>query len=361
MYKKGLLIIMSFVAFFSHAEVNVFPRSTFDNLSYGLYWFGANNQYEKANSATANGGLYYDRNKPTLILIHGWQSGRVSQQDRFVYFESGGGWPSVDFANSWIAAGYNVGIMYWDQFADESEVRDAEAKIWSATANRDMRWRNSRGQYQSGPNQNVTELLLADYRTAMAGYRGDDIRLAGHSLGNQVALRLADELLSLNNRGQVADNLVPKRVSLLDTFYSNYPKRYLGWRWVGAVARDIVGRLKGAGVAIDSYRTSLVTSSPFVGDENRGLQNQVAFVEQSTGFFNQFQQNEKHGAAIWLYLWSIDYPAPGVTNDGWNGVSAATPHDEVRDWMNRNRRLSQNAGGNTKDPSDNLYRTRSRL
>lgn len=361
MFKRLWVLATLLYASTLAAEPNVFPQSSFDNLDYGLYWFGANNQYQKASSQTQNGGLYYNPTKPTLILIHGWQQGRVSQQDRFVYLENGGGWPGIDFANSWIAAGYNVGIMYWDQFADESEVTDAEAKIWSTNGRRGMRWINSRGQYQSGPNQNVTDLLLQSYVTGMAGYTGNDIRLAGHSLGNQVALRLSDEILTLSNRGDVAANLVPKRVSLLDSFYSNWPKRYLGWRWVGAMARDIVTRLDNAGVAIDSYRTSLVTSSPFVGDENRALQNQTAFAELSTGFFNQFQQGEKHGAAIWLYLWSIDFPSPAVTNAPLDGFSAATPHAQIRDWMNRNNRLVQTNGGNSKTPSDNLFETRSRL
>jgi hypothetical protein len=41
-----------------------------------------------------------------------------------------------------VQAGYNVGIMYWNQFADEDEVKDAEAKIWTATGTRAMRWKN---------------------------------------------------------------------------------------------------------------------------------------------------------------------------------------------------------------------------
>ncbi|MEI8633589.1 hypothetical protein P4S72_18925 [Vibrio sp. PP-XX7] len=239
---KRLIVILGSLLFTlsAFARTGVFPQESFDQLSYGLYWFGANNQYQKASQATQYGGQYYDPSKPTLILIHGWQLGNMSSQDRFVYWENDGGSPDIDFANIWIAQGYNVGMIYWDQFADELDVRDAEAKIWTATSKHNMRWKDSDGDYHDGPSQNVTELLPTNYLTAMKEYTGHDLRLAGHSLGNQVALRLADELATLADKGQIPEQIVPQRVSLLDSFYSNYSKDYLGYRWVGEVARDIV-------------------------------------------------------------------------------------------------------------------------
>ncbi|MDW6002238.1 alpha/beta hydrolase family protein [Vibrio mangrovi] len=362
MIKKYFIYLASVCLSFSAiAKTGVFPKQDFDQLSYGLYWFGAGDQYQKAGPNTRNGGTYYDPSKPTLILIHGWQSNHIANQDRTVYWETNNGAPNIDFANIWQSQGYNVAMLYWDQFADEFEVKDAEAKIWSANGPRKMRWRDSQGNYHNGPNQNVTELLLQQYLTAMQGYRGNDIRFAGHSLGNQVALRLADRLASLADTGQIAENIVPKRVSLLDAFYSNYSKDYLDGRWVGEAAREAVSRLKPRGVAIDSYRTSSLTSTPFVGDENRALHNSVAFVELLTQFFNQSQQSEKHGAAIWLYLWSIIYPTPVVTDSSMPGISAASTHAEVRRWMATTDHLIQVAGGSSKDPQDNLFETDSAL
>ncbi|MGO1298324.1 MAG: hypothetical protein ACTMIA_13605 [Vibrio sp.] len=337
------------------ARTDVFPASTFDQLNFGLYWFGANNQYEKASSATSHGSQFYDPQKPTLIFIHGWQNGHVARHDRIVYFNNDNGWPSQDFANIWRSEGYNVGILYWDQFADEKELKDAEAKVWTATGHRDMRWLDGHGTYHSGPKQNVVDLLLNNYDMAMQYYTGPEIRLAGHSLGNQVALRLADKLTIQSQNGQISPLAVPKRVSLLDPFYSNYPKSYLDGAWVGEKARAIVQRLKSAGTVIDSYRSSIVTSSIFVGDENKALSNAVAFTEISSQFFNQFQISEKHSSAVWLYLWSILYPAPVVTNSALPGLSASSTYDEVRQWMQTSNHLIQSAGGYTKNPQDNLY------
>ena len=359
MIKRIVLLMMSFALCFSvQARTDVFPQSDFDELSDGLYWFGANNQYEKASSDTKDGSTYYDPSKPTLIFIHGWQKDHIVDLERQTFYEDdSNGWPDMDFANLWISEGYNIGILYWDQFADESEVKNAEAKIWSTEGNKGMRWLDSDGNYHDGPDQTVTELLLAAYEEAMSGYQGSDIRLAGHSLGNQLALRLTDELVTLAANGTINNNEVPQRVSLLDPFYSNYAKSYLDGAWVGEKAREIVARLKAADIAIDSYRTSIVTSSIFVGDENKELQNSVAFAEEKTSFFNQTQQSQKHSAAIWLYLWSIAYSTPTVSDNTLAGLSAATTNDEVKQWMATTDHLVQYAGGNTKDPQDNLFET----
>lgn len=353
----SLLILLSF-----SAQADIFPRSVFDHLDYGLYWAGPDNQFEKAGNNTANGSRFYSRNKPTLIYIHGWQNGSTRRQEREDFYNGRHGRPNIDFARMWRNKGYNVGIMYWNQFADEGEVKDAEAKIWSSSARRGMRWRDSRGNYHnSGLNRNVSEILLASYKTAMAGYQGNDLRIAGHSLGNQLAIKLTHDLKQQASQGLVRSALIPQRISLLDAHYTNGGKDYLNNRWVGEVARDMVRDLKADGTAIDSYRTSSTTSTIFVGDQNKKLHNEVAFAEMATHFFWFWQQGEKHGAAIWLYLWSIDYPTPRTSNSSYAGISASTPNWVIREWMYSDHRVVQTHGRRTKDPRDNRFKTRGRL
>jgi hypothetical protein len=48
-------------------------------------------------------------------------------------------------------------------------VKDAEAKIWTATGPRAMRWRNSSGAYGNGPRQSVGDLLFNSYQDNLAG------------------------------------------------------------------------------------------------------------------------------------------------------------------------------------------------
>ncbi len=138
------------------AYPGVFPQSTFQNLDYGLYWFGSDDNYQKAGSGTS----YYNKSAPTIIYIHGWQNGSSQAKNRETFNRSDSGGPDMDLAYAWRRAGYNVGILYWNQFADESEVKDAEAKIWSKSGPRQMRWRDHNGNYSSGPSKDAGQLMF---------------------------------------------------------------------------------------------------------------------------------------------------------------------------------------------------------
>ena len=150
------LLILGFIGVNANATTGVFPNSVFDNLDYGLYWFGTGDNYEKAIPGQSN--AYYNRYAPTIIYVHGWQNGSTPNRSRETWDASDTGGPDLDLADAWRQDGYNVGILYWNQFADESEVKDAEAKIWTATGPRSMRWRKSNGSYSSGPSKNALHL-----------------------------------------------------------------------------------------------------------------------------------------------------------------------------------------------------------
>jgi hypothetical protein len=128
---KALLVSTLFgtasVASVANAAVGTFPSSTFSSLDYGLYWFGDADNYQKAIPNQSN--AYYSASKPTIIYIHGWQKGSSKALNRESFNRKDAGGPDLDLAYAWRQAGYNVGIMYWNQFADEDEVKDAEAKF----------------------------------------------------------------------------------------------------------------------------------------------------------------------------------------------------------------------------------------
>ena len=344
------------------ANAGPFPRSTFDNLDYCLYWFGADSQYEKSGINTVNGSRFYDPAKPTLIYIHGWAKDSSAQLLREDFNNTRNGRPDQDFAAMWRNHGYNIGILYWNQFSDEAEVKDAEAKIWSATGRKGMRWRDSsRTYHQSNLRVNVSEMLYTNLRAGLAEFHGPELRLAGHSLGNQVAINISHLALQDSYSGLISHNLVPDRLTLLDPFYSKYAKDYLNGRWNSGVAKDMVVNLKNAGVAIDAYRSSATNNTPFAGDSANALLNQVAFVEVGSKFFYWWDFGPKHISATWLYLWSMDFPVPPISNADFVGVSAKTSNTVVRDWMYSNRRIYQSHGRYSKTPSDNRYTTKGRL
>lgn len=339
-----------------------FDDSVFSTLDYGLYWAGADNEFEKASVDTQDGSNYYDPDKPTIIYIHGWQSDSVETLYRETFYNTHNDSPYIDFASMWERNGYNIGIMYWNQFADESEVKDAEAKIWSTAGSSNMRWLDSQGDYHYGDvDKPIAELFFDNYVTAMTGYNGGDIRIAGHSLGSQIAMRLTRLIQESAEAGEVSENLVPDRLTLLDAFFSNGAKSYLDDQWTGESARDLADEMIAYGTAIDSYRTSVASSSIFVGDENTELHNKLAFSEGDTSYFSVSEQSEKHSAAVWLYLWSIDYSEPVVEDSVLVGVSASADNDLVRSWMDADVHIDQKEGGSTKDPVDDTYLTTNRL
>ena len=213
-----------------------FPDSTYTNLDYGLYWFGYS-QAQKAQPGQSN--PYYSNNKPTVIYIHGWQNGSVQNKSRETLDRRGSGGPNQDLAHHWLDRGWNVGVLYWNQFADESEVKDAEAKIHVANGPRSMRWKSLNNGYQSGPGQSVTDLLYAAIHDNMQNFSNSHFRLAGHSLGNQLALSIGVRLKDAVNQGSLNANLRPDRIALLDPFYSNGSKSYLNGQWTGEKSQRI--------------------------------------------------------------------------------------------------------------------------
>lgn len=359
-FRRSLyLLLLALSSQISQATTGVFPNSVFDNLDYGLYWFGTDDNYEKAVPGHSN--AYYNKYAPTVIYVHGWQNGATPKRSRETWNASDNGGPNLDLAHAWRQDGYNVGILYWNQFADEGEVKDAEAKIWTTNGPRSMRWRKSNGSYSSGPSKNAGQLMFEALRDNMSDYQGSRLVIAGHSLGNQMALVISKKLKDGISAGNTNSKLKPKRIALLDPFYSKGQKSYLNNKWVGEQCRSYVDSLKGWGVIIEAYRSSAASSTVFVGDENKGLLNKTAFVELKPWYFWSWQQTEKHIAARWHYFWSYDFAPTDLSGTSSDGLSASTSDNRVKTLMNGNQRLIQDRGQYSKSPSDDRQKTGSRL
>jgi len=352
LFSTSLVAAGALAASFGAQAQITFPNSVYQNLDYGLYWFDYNDA-EKAVPGRVNPN--YDPNKNTVIYIHGWQNGSVDNYRRETLNRSNSGGPNEDLSQYWLDRGYNVGILYWNQFADESEVKDAEAKIHSTAGPRGMRWKSATSGYQSGPSQNVTQLLTQSILDNMSGFNGSEFRLAGHSLGNQLALSVAYSL-----RDNPDHDLRVDRIALLDTFYSNYGKSYLGGKWTGEVAREYAFELKARGVAIESYRSSPVTSTLFIGDSNTSLMREVAFSELKPNNFQFWQVAEKHGAAVTWYFWSKAFGTPDVLSESRDAPSASSSHSQIRTLMDVNWSSNQNSGTGTPSPADDDFKKVSR-
>ncbi|MDA9556897.1 hypothetical protein N9R79_05275 [Vibrio sp.] len=347
---KTLLLTLLATPFISQAAT--FPNSTFENLDYGLYWFGKDNAYCKAESVCTE----YNKNNPTIIYFHGWQNGSSENQRRESFFSSNSGAPNIDLAASWVDDGYNIGIFYWNQFADEEEVKDAEAKIWTHQGPQNMRWKSSNGSYsQLSGSSSITDLAIQSINSGMNEWEGNKLIFAGHSLGNQLAVTVGHHF------SENEDHITPDRIALLDPFYSNYGKDYLDGKWVGEVIREYADDIINDGIVIEGYRSSPATSTIFIGDANKALMNKIAFTELKPWFFNALQVTEKHVMARWHYFYSYQFSAPEIKNSSSLGLSASTSDTRVKELMDSSNRLIHDTGHNTKTPEDDVFSLGSRL
>jgi len=372
--------------------------SVTDSLDYGFYWFTVNDQRTDAvnsgGSAISVSTTYYDPTKPTVFYFHGWQKGTSAQnysRETFTYIDPTTK-ASVDTIAKWKADGWNVAIFYWNQFADEEQVKDAEAKIWSVSGPQGMRYRLSDGTFKTtlSPTKSVSDLAYSEYLTIMANYKGTEIRFAGHSLGSQLATNLAKKVSDYVATDSTKAFLMPKRLELLDPFWSKDGKSYLGDKygstyttcngtadgkldWNAEVVRCYVyNMIAKNGLAVTWYKTSAIFDL-WVGDQNTPMESIVAFQNPASYWLNSTDQTNKHVWARHLYFWSKTVlntdtmPKECTINasgtripTGKISIYANTPLTRVKEMMGNTYYWDQVEGRNTPNPNDDWYERKTR-
>jgi hypothetical protein len=348
-------------------------------LSYGLYWFGLDNANQKVVAGEEN--PYFDPAKPTLIFVHGWQPFLSNELPNFAFNGN-------DTAAGWIDDGWNVGIFVWNQFSDEISgitqawtsddfppegVRDAEAKIWSPNGPRAMRWRDHDNllipSIDNGYNEapagtpSAGNLFYQAYTSALTEqtYTGGIIRLAGHSLGNQMAVRLTKLVHDGIAAGDIPETLRPTRVALLDPYWSPKPRTDLtdsdvAGRKTGVVVREYIETLTPTGIRFEWYQSSEWTTPP-EGDPNDELKPMTLFTEMDPVF--ETDQKDKHLAAQHLYFWSYSFAGPAACT-GENCLDMTKllgkmSDDQLAAVLRSDYRWQQDGGQDTATPEDDTY------
>jgi pimeloyl-ACP methyl ester carboxylesterase len=320
-----------------------------DTLDYGIYWFGKGDVAAKASKDTKN--PFFDPTKPTLLFAHGWQAAShvLKRRGSFNYSKTD---PfsgiDKDAADAWIAAGWNVGIFYWNQFSDETVVWVAEEKIWT---NLPVGWRPCSGEpsFAGVPNGNITDMLYNSFIDAMGDYKGKNIRLAGHSLGNQLVTRLAERLTNEVASGKLSANFKPKRVALLDPFWM---KTLKGMDQRAPICREIIARLKKEGIIFERYTTTTLAED---ADPNLELTQLIGETEIFPDYYGSLNSPSRHAAAPFLYFLSFANPPPCGTPCKDVGPSASTTDERMLELMNGAVRWTQVGGRDTADTGDNTF------
>lgn len=377
----------------------------------GLYFHNEKNERKLAydlekDEVKSLSADYYDPSQPTLIFIHGWQNG--SMKDGFT--------PSFDNPDDILGdinyakilkdpnstvygtdytqiptrskkkptddsisygtdiytyrnhtnksrQSWNIAVFDWVEYADESEVKDAEAKMW-ATQNgfKDMRKRKSDGSYSNSSELKSLGIGVGEAcarsidKFMKSNFSGADFRIAGHSLGGQMSTLVGKYLLDWNS-------VVPTRIELLDPFWSQWSKDYLNGDWTGERSRWYAQELYARKyVALTHYRSSLATSTPFVGDANDELNDTAILVNLASWW--TADQTKKH---TYVEDWYWSTFANGQTveckvnwwgrrlSTGYHGPSGAAPTGRILEMMRQNYRWTQVEGRREKNSSSHWF------
>lgn len=336
-------------------------------LSYGLYWFGLSGSHQKFVPGEAN--PYFDPAQPTVIFVHGWQP-FISHTLPDFDFEG------TDTAAGWINAGWNVGIFVWNQFSDETTgvtgswfgdgpppqgVLDAEAKIWTASGPQGMRWRDWDDWvdgYSPAPagTPSAGELFYQTYVEALPETYTQTIRIAGHSLGNQMAVRLTKLVDDAIGRGDIPESLRPARVALLDPYWSPDSWDYLSGDTTGDRVRAYIDDLLSSDTLFEWYWSSTWTTPP-QGDDNDALKRMIFYAEMDPAYATA--DLDKHMAPRHLYFWSHAFPGPdpctGEACLGMTRVLSRMSNDQLASVMSARYYWIQDGGQSTSTPGDDTY------
>ncbi len=352
----------------SGAEMESTYTWTFNTieLDYGLYWFGEDNKCEKYVSGRPN--PYYDPSKPTIIYAHGWQMGSVERdygRDNFIWYHDGNIIVD-DISQDWRNEGWNTGLFLWNQFADEppeiAEPEKAEAKIWSVdNGYASMRYRvyypdTDTYDYSTmySPTKPVSELFHDIYIDALSTNTSENIRIAGHSLGNQVVTVFMKRLKDSYDAGLVSKNVMPNRLVLLDPYWSGGSKDYLdnlndgytsvegdvGERCTWYVEElinyydDPTNNLKDLTFVVTHYRTSNLSGymfGTFGGDKNEAMQDFTCYTRIHFDYLGGItNEADKHIFATRYYFSTLTLPPPPIANiGGGTGASASATNSDL--------------------------------
>ena len=323
---------------------------TTSTINYGLYWFGTNGEAQKYMPNKTN--IFYSDSKPSVIYSHGWQSGS-SKNDYWIEqpYITSDKYSSFNTSTNWVAKGYNIGAFVWTQLADEDEVGDAEAKIWVAQNGlKNMRYRLSDNTYKDlGGTSSVGDLFYSIYSTALKN-NVNDVTLVGHSLGNQVVTKLTENIMTNYESGKISKSLVPKRIALLDPFWSKNAKSYLSNKWTGAKSREVIAKaISTYGVAVEQYKSTAI-GGLLVGDENVDMRKMTAFYRIWPDFIPATEAATQHSYA---YVWYFD--SIGYSISTTNGVTgAASSINSLKNIMNYGKSsfyYYYNTGSGNKTPT----------
>lgn len=295
----------------------------YHKLHYGLTWFHGNNPDVQAycqQFVPGHPNLFFQKfRQNSLIMIHGWSPATVDRHWRINFNANDFHGPDVkNTAAAWLSgtksASWNIGVFYWNQFADEMPASDTVADMVQAVSNAEqkiwrrglkpygvgLRWRDDQGVYHpSFIHQNMAQLFYKNYVAAFRGYQGH-VRIVGESLGAQLTIAGAMEI----DKHHLEDGVpLPTQIVLLDPVFTPVKYPFLNDKTTYDVALKDVIQLKKDGVIVTGFRTSSAGTNAFMRD-NTALLNQTVFSNMVPCVYDLYDVQHRHETGVWWYMLS---------------------------------------------------------
>lgn len=361
--------------YIDYAKEVYFDTDTYPDMEeMGLFWTRWDAETESIIQVAADseeGASLIDPSKPTIINVHGVLMDGHEKPERF-YLNSKIANPDefdleteeVSMLYLWMREGWNVGTFHYNRFASEGIRPDfIESKIWSGESiqgeTRGMRYRHANGSYSA---QDITEYSLAEhfaaeYIRAMNLLSDDmgkeEIRVAGHSMGGQVATASLFLLTELADAGQLPFEQLPNRFALLDPYFSTFIESgnsslYMGpktikIRWSGKTITDnstgitmleCLKDLEANGIVLEYYtyhQSFLKLAMMNIVEEFKTISTYSIVNPDWSGNGYQIVADGHNGVREW-YLCSLLSPqVKDISNDsGEYAPSAAMPTEMIK-------------------------------
>jgi len=299
-------LLVAALACFAHAEnlctqeqFTRFPGGWPAKLDSSLYWFNRDDVPQKAEAGVST--EFYDPSRRTVIFFHGW-TGHEGGSTQTCHRQSTrcpdgtclGEESNMLMMGPWFDAGWNVGIFYWDQFADEECARDAEQKIWFDRKGAGLTWKSydaetgvSATKNYLGGVMSVADICVESFWTGLASHSGPEVRFVGHSIGSQLAVRCASMLHQQNHPA------APQRLSLLEPYFTKHHLwlfRCMGktdistdegvGNFAPLATSDYAKHLYDTkGVITEVYKSSVYTQMSSFGNTNSDLEKFATYVQ----------------------------------------------------------------------------------
>ena len=312
---------------------------TFSELNYGIYW------YDGSDSIVPTKDYQINKDAPTIIYTHGWKPYGESgiREDLSVKSNtdkalSDYGYSAYPYNKKYYQElrklGYNVGVFYWQQFADENKPAlkpSIDMKVWSHNTSMGMQYvtyaEGSKNGVITKPSDptNPTESVAVLYGKAIKESLGSDyngkLHLVGHSVGGQLTAAVSEYLCYEYDDEKIGSNLLPERVTLIDPFMSSTlvtgTITHTGEEVKDVSCAELAARatntIREHGIPIEGYGVNLdmvfrFYGSPALGiDEEKAAEVTATLEENCAWVYLKGMSDSKFGSFSPSHVMAVDY------------------------------------------------------